>query len=325
MKRVLSLRRVAEWIGSLMGAITKGGRAILRAISELVDGATGQSHARYPITLERIGNRAGYTRRSVTTWIGMLERMGWLEVVRHSPTWSREKGFYQQPNVYRVLLPKECWVEVHHPDETAVSLSHNGPREKFVSPASLTMSVRGRLSTAVTDERLVRSPQKEELDGRLTTYDFTTPEELAPVLGREAAIAAASTCEARRFVAVVGIQRLIERVAEVANEMARRELTVRQAKLCVVQWVKRTLANEEQYVQSADHAVNILLSFVKQKGRLVGDDRERRASSLLDQNAMSSSGYPKPSGGPGSAGGASRPRDWLREGLPPWLGGPLPE
>lgn len=286
-QRRLCPYRFGRWL--VQSGVARMARAVLRALFDLVDHVTGETHWRYPMTIRQIAARSGFSERSVQRAVAFLEGLGFAVVERQTPTRLRDGTFTQEANRYRLSLPADCWIELRPVAETVAAREEEpAPARPVERPRATTgtafrtvlvaaekaLVARGRLSTrdAATNERDTCRNEDSELVG----VDGVQVEKLAGEMVLTAKLAAAPCCEARRFVAVAGIERMQLRARELATETTRLGLARDHVLACVRQWVARTLANVAQDVHSAEHAVNILRRFFVAK--VTWQDRDAAAA-----------------------------------------------
>ena len=277
-KRRLCFYRFAKWLDGC--GLVRAARAALRAIFDLIDHTTGATNLRHPMTIERIAARSGFSSRTVTRVLVELEVSPFVTVFRDEPRRMPDGTFRQAPNLYRLNLPDECWVEVREAAQTVAAKPAEpepspGPRRVLRAISSAlanTFTVRGSLSTKDAAPIVRERPGRDE-EPELIGLDGIQVEDLAGRMILTAQLAAADCPEERRFVAVVGIERLQERAYALATETTRMGLCMNDVLGCVRHWVKKTLTNDEQWVKSAEHAVNILRRFIQSRA----DWEERKA------------------------------------------------
>lgn len=259
-----------RWLAT-MKEIVGSAREVMRVLCLLVDGKTGRSHPRYPITLARLSENVGRSTSTVCRALNALESAG-LIVRRRGKAHRGERGrLTQEITDYELVAPAECWrmltpIESTPAAREPVPTPRPSRDEPVASPAALVLAVRGRLSTEDAAP-LVREREPREHDPNGCTADLVTPDELAPELVTEACLAAETCCEERRFIAVASLYELSRRALEVAGEATDLGLSSGRARAAVRQWVVRCLANAEQRVESVGHALNILRRFMHSASR----------------------------------------------------------
>lgn len=277
----MSLRRFCYFTFlRLVGAmkdIAATAREVLRALAMMVDSSTGRSCHRFPITIERIAAYTGRSVRTIFRALNVLVKAGIVSREKHRPRRMPDGTFRQPPTSYELHVPREAWRELVAVEKSDAAREQAPivPRRQtaFASPASLALTVRGKMSTRDAETPLVRRREPRTYDPNEPTADLMSADELAPLLVQDACVAAASCPEERRFVAVASLYELSRRAHEVAGEACELGVSSGRARAAVKQWAARCLANVEQHVESASHAVNVLRRFLRSAG-----DWERRAT-----------------------------------------------
>lgn len=231
---------------------------VLMALAELVDYRTGESHPRYPITLERLAHVARYSVSRVCDALAAACR--WVKRFSMPPRRQKDGTIRQLPTDYKLLTFDEHSRGVHRAEST-VAARHVEPTTLDV-PWSLT--VQGKLSTQDASPRhRPRAPRSWQLDpeANFTFIDGMDHDKLAPKLLDGAMLAAEGVDETLRHRTMVCLNALRERALDVALLACNLTLSSWDAVNCVKHWVVRCVTNPKQRVDSAEHAINILRKF----------------------------------------------------------------
>lgn len=279
--RYIAHRSVQAWLSTL-DAIRGTSREIFRAILSMVDNRTGESHPRYPITLERIAQTIGRCVQTVSRLIPALEAAGVMIVRRFEPRRQQDGTLRQQPNDYELLLPDECWREIAPVESTAAARSpaprvESAPEPAPVAPESRwSRSVRGRLSEQNAAPKVPIARWKLDATTDTTWPDDVRFDELAPKLLDAAMLASEGANDDIRHRVVVCLNELRQRAHEVALFACNIGIASWDALLAVRGWVRKCLMNPEQRVDSAEHAMNILRKFVQGQAETTYTDKLAR-------------------------------------------------
>jgi hypothetical protein len=269
--RRLSIFSVLRWAAGL-DCVSRVGTATLKAIGELVDAATGASHPRYPITIERIARAAKYSASHTFVALRELVRHGFV-IREPSPRLRNARGeWWQAPSRYRLVLPDECWTLVQKASATVAAREPlRAPVVAVAPPVVMSrqeqpsdawtngLTVRGTCPTADAADVAPRRPA-ETSRPRNTTDGIEVDRIAARMLG-EACTLAADCPEERRFLAVVGLHELQRQARVLVDHALSIGLTTKRILACVREWTARALCNVEQRVESGQHAINILRRF----------------------------------------------------------------
>lgn len=263
--RYFTLRAAQLWISGL--AYLRGlCRSIARAVASLVDSHTGGSHPRYPITLERIADEAGCSVATVCRHLPELEAAGIVKVTRFPPRRLADGTVRQEPNDYELLLPAEHWREIATVESTFAARAHE-PQPQPVAPVShdWALSVRGSLSERDASPRVAIARWKLNTRDDHTFIDGMHFDELAPKILDAAKLAAEGVPDELRTRVMTCLHELKSRAHEVALLACNVSLASWDAVNAVRAWVRKTLANPAQRVDTAEHAMNILAKFVREQ------------------------------------------------------------
>lgn len=118
--RYIAHRAAQAWLSKL-DAIRGTSREVFRAILSMVDTRTGESHPRYPITLERIAHTIGRCVQTVCRHLPDLEAIGVMIVHRFEPRRQQDGTLRQQPNDYQLVLPDHVWRELAPVESTVAA------------------------------------------------------------------------------------------------------------------------------------------------------------------------------------------------------------
>lgn len=256
--RRIAHRAASAWIATL-DAIRGTAREVMRAILSFVDSRTGASHPRFPITIERIAREVGRDASTVCRALGRIEDEGFVVRRRMRPRRQHDGTVRQDPTDYELVLPDECWRELAPVESTPAA---RGPAQPVASDPSWSRSVRGSLSERITKRDLpISRGWKLDPSVNSTFIDDMHVDKLAPLLVDAAMLSAEGTDESLRHRTIVCLDELRKRAHDVALLACNLDLSSWDAKSCMRHWVARCLANAEQKIESADHAMNILRKF----------------------------------------------------------------
>jgi hypothetical protein len=265
--RYIAHRAAQAWLATL-DAIRGTSREIFRAILSMVDNRTGESHPRYPITLERIAQTIGRCVQTVSRHLPCLEAAGVMIVRRAEPRRQDDGTLRQHPNDYQLVLPDECWREITPVESTAIARapaprSESVPEPTPVAPESRwSRSVRGRLSEQNAAPKVPIARWKLDASED-QTFDGIRFDDLAPKLLDVAMIASEGAGDDVRHRVVVCLNELRTRAHEVALFACNLVLFSWDACNAVRGWVRKCLLDPDRRVDSAEHSMNILRKFVQ--------------------------------------------------------------
>lgn len=228
------------------------------AVAECVDYRTGESHPRYPSTLERIAYKARYSVSRTCDALRVASR--WVKRFSMPPRRQKDGTIRQLPTDYKLLVPDHCWRKVYRASSTVAAR----PAEPTTLDVPWSLTVQGKLSTQdATTHRRPRVPRSWNLDSsQPTTFiDDMHYDKLAPKLLDGAMLAAEGVDESLRHRTMVCLNALRERALDVALLACNLDLSSWDAVNCVKHWVVRCVTNPAQRVDSAEHAINILRKF----------------------------------------------------------------
>jgi hypothetical protein len=282
--RYIAHRSAQAWLSTL-DTIRGTSREIFRAILSMVDNRTGESHPRYPITLERIAQTIGRCVQTVSRLIPALEAAGVMIVRRFAPKRQQDGTLRQEPNDYQLVLPAECWRDLTPVESTPAARGPAPQAESVQEPAPVapesrwSRSVRGRLSESNAAPKVPIARWKLDASED-RTFDGIRFDELAPKLLDAAMLASEGASDDARHRVVVCLNELRTRAHEVALFACNLVLYSWDAVAAVRGWARKCLLDPERRVDSAEHSMNILRKFVQgQYDELyggVGVERRRR-------------------------------------------------
>lgn len=231
---------------------------VLMALAELVDYRTGESHPRYPITLERLAHAARYSVSRTCDALAAACR--WVKRFSMPPRRGKDGTVRQLPTDYKLLTFDEHSRGVHRAVDTVAAR----PVEPTTLDVPWSFTVQGKLSTQdAATHRRPRVPRSWNLDpSQPTTFlDDMHYAKLAPKLLDGAILAAEGVDESLRHRTTVCLNALRERALDVALLACNLDLSSWNAVNCVKHWVVRCVTNPAQRVDSAEHAINVLRKF----------------------------------------------------------------
>jgi hypothetical protein len=283
--RYIAHRSAQAWLSTL-DAIRGTSREIFRAIISMVDNRTGESHPRFPITLERIAQVIGRCVQTVSRHLPALEAAGVMIVRRSEPRRQADGTLRQHPNDYQLVLPDECWREIVPVESTPAARVPASRVESVPAPTPIALesrwsrSVRGRLSEQNAAPNVPIARWKLDATNDHTFIDGMRFDDLAPKLLDAAMLASEGASDDVRHRVVVCLNELRTRAHEVALLACNIGIASWDAVAAARGWVRKCLLNPEQRIDSAEHAMNILRKFVQgQFDELyggVGAERQRR-------------------------------------------------
>lgn len=265
-----------RWIDKL--AISRACKALLRCLVSKVDASTGASHPRFPILQAALSSAIAYSIATICRAFTELETLG-LVIRRRMRAKLVQGRIAQLPTDYELVLPDECWREIKPVESTSMArVSATSVQEHAPLESRWSRSVRGSLSeanaapkTSIARWSLDASKDKTFIDG----MHFA---ELAAKLLDAAMIASENTSDDLRHRVVVCLNELRTRAEEVALFCCNIGIASWDAVRCVRAWARKSIANPEQRIDSAEHAINILRKFVREQCAELyeGKGQERR-------------------------------------------------
>ncbi len=262
--RYFTQRAFQLWTASL-DTVRGTTREVLRALGSLVDTRTAASHPRYPITLERIAAETGRCVATVCRHLSVLEL---LNIVKRRPMPVErmpDGTLRQQPTDYELVLPDECWREIVSVESTSAARVYE-PQPVPVAPAhDWTLSVQGRLSERDAAPKVAIARWKLNTRDDHTFIDGMHFEQLAPKILDVAKLAAEGVPDELRTRVMTCLHELRARAHEVALLACNVSIASWDAVNAVRAWVRKTLMNPAQRVDTAEHALNILAKFVREQ------------------------------------------------------------
>lgn len=249
-----------RWIDKL--SIPRACKALLRCLVSKVDTGTGASHPRFPILQAAIAMAISYSIAHVCRAFVELEKLGY--VIRRAMRARLTKGrIAQLPTDYQLVLPDECWREIVPVESTPAARVH----EPQPAPAAhdWTLSVQGRLSERNAAPKVAIARWKLDPSNDHTFIDGMHFEQLAPKIFDAAKLAAENVPDELRTRVMTCLHELRARAREVALLACNVSIASWDAVNAVRAWVRKTLANPAQRVDTAEHALNILAKFVREQ------------------------------------------------------------
>jgi hypothetical protein len=269
----------SKWIDGL--SLKRAMRNLLTAMLFLVDGET-LATSEYPVTIDKISQKSGYSRAQTFEILNDLERAGVVERIRHrrqlpSGEWIND------PTTYRFIIDDAerehlCTVKAAEPprerhpkkervprkravsDEPAEPVSAPEPTPQPLPPIPVPERVKVNAAPAYADE-MRRPPQPPNNDREVTEFGDELMAHAEEALASVAYVAKPRTIEAARAGIYARRYSLATQALDIRDQFCVDESELIES---VYEWTRKVVARNQS--RSPSRLAGVLGTFIRGKG-----------------------------------------------------------